>query len=495
MAAGTPSPSALSLEVAAGPDRGARLALSVGTVVVGRDPTCDLVLSDAKSSRRHAEITLLEDGQVFVRDLGSRNGTRLGGQVLGERAAWRPGQPLAIGDDVIVLAASARPAEVAVGAAPSAAPRTVDEQPHRAAPADVPGRSQSAVQRILLQRSVRRANLLAGLAVVASIVVVGVLVSGVTNRRVPTVAEIAEGVRPSTVLVVTEVGGKPTSKGTGWAYDAQAGLLVTNNHVVNGGTSFKVGVGQREFPATLVGTAPCEDLAVLRVSGTTNLKTIALGSQGDLQPGATTVALGYPLNASMLDDLVVAQGVVSVVQTRWTIEAPDVPLYPNLIQTTAAINPGNSGGPLVDDRLRLIGVNSAGISSLQNSNYAIGVDRVKEIVPQLTQGHSIARTGAGFTEYLTKSRLAETRVVNTLASIGLPAQTGIFIASAEPGTSAASGLGELPVLLTKVNGTEVGGSLQGYCRAVGSAREGDAVTFTVYRPGNADPIDVRLTLE
>ena len=78
-----------------------------------------------------------------------------------------------------------------------------------------------------------------------------------------------------------------------------------------------------------------------------------------------------------------------------------MPQYPNVLQTDAAINPGNSGGPLVNTDGELVGVNSAGITDLggrtiQGQGYAIGVDRVKEIVPTLRQGRSIGWTGLGF---------------------------------------------------------------------------------------------------
>jgi S1-C subfamily serine protease len=159
--------------------------------------------------------------------------------------------------------------------------------------------------------------------------------------------------------------------------------------------------------------------------------------------------------------------VVAQVKTDFREEAVDVPFYPNVIQTDAAINPGNSGGPLLNDEAELVGVNSAGIGDRQNENYAIGVDRVKEITATLREGRSLAWTGMNF-EYVALEE-------------GEPPL--VAVSSAVPGTAADfEGFGELEELtiLTSVNGEQVN-SLQSYCAAVSNGTQGDTATFEYAR--------------
>jgi S1-C subfamily serine protease len=159
-----------------------------------------------------------------------------------------------------------------------------------------------------------------------------------------------------------------------------------------------------------------------------------------------------------------------------------------VIQTDAAINPGNSGGPLVDQEMRLVGVNSAGITllggrTIQGQGYAIGVDRVKEIVPTLREGRSIGWTGMGLS-YPTARRLRR---------LGLPPVDGLLITTTVPGTPAAeAGFGRSPVLIVEIDGRRVGGALPEYCRAVGDAMAGDEASFTVFVAGQDRPQVVRV---
>jgi S1-C subfamily serine protease len=169
----------------------------------------------------------------------------------------------------------------------------------------------------------------------------------------------------------------------------------------------------------------------------------------------------------------------------------DVPHYPNVVQTDAAINPGNSGGPLVDTAKRLVGVNSAGITLLggrdvQGQGYAIGVDRVKEVVPLLRSGRSPGWTGMGFVHVTDPSAVAA-----ELRAAGLPAQPGLVVTHAVPGSPAAdAGFGRSPVLVTEVNGQAMDGSLAAYCSAIDDGDDGGEATFTVVEAGATSPTTV-----
>ena len=196
-------------------------------------------------------------------------------------------------------------------------------------------------------------------------------------------------------------GGARAGNGTGWVLDAEEGLIVTNAHVVDAGETFQVGTEESLSDAEVVGVAPCDDLAVLRVSETEGLESLKLGSQDSISQGDQVVAIGYPTNASPNDELQATEGIVSVVEQTFDVpNDPFVQLYPNVIQTDAPINPGNSGGPLIDSNGNLVGVNTLIFrgrrGEIEGQGYAIGVDRVAEVVEGLRDGDSQAWLGFAF---------------------------------------------------------------------------------------------------
>jgi len=461
----------LWLTIRSGEARGTTASVGEGRTVMGRAEDCDLVIPDERVSRRHAAIEDLPDGRASLVDLGSGNGTFVNGRRV-ESAVLEGREQIQIGDTVLT---SSR------GALPKAATALGDSPPTR-----------SAVQRLLLQRSVRRVTLISGAAVAAVAVLAVLLVSGVLgggDGTAKAVQRAVKGAKPSTVVINAGQAGSLSESGTGWVLDARAGLIVTNAHVVNGRGGLQAGVEGELRKASLVGISPCEDLAVLRVEDPSGLKSLPLGRQSDLALGEPVVAVGYPKDASLETNLTSTTGVVSVVRTAFRERVLDHPRFPNLVQTDAAINPGNSGGPLLDLDGRLIGVTSAGRTIapdgriVQGQNYAIGVDRVKEIVGVLRKGQSMEWTGAGF-EYLTPADLRRRH---------LPA--GLLISQATPGTPAAkAGLGGGKNLLVAVNGQPVDNSLASYCDALQGAA-GRSVKFSVLARGASRPRQVRLALE
>jgi S1-C subfamily serine protease len=278
------------------------------------------------------------------------------------------------------------------------------------------------------------------------------------------------------VLVQAMRGGERAGTGSGWVLDARAGLIVTNAHVVNMGTNFRAGLLARAQPAQLVAVAPCEDLAVLRVPSVQGLQSMELGpSQSQLKLGQTVVAVGFPQSATPDSHLTSTTGSISVARLTFKDIALDVPQYPDVVQTDAAINVGNSGGPLVDLQGRLVGVNSAGRTdadgrAVQAQGFAIGIDRVRQIVPQLRSGHSIGWMGVGF-EYPSAPALAKE---------GLP--PGLLVSHVVPGSPAArAGFGKDPILITAINGKQIDNTLAAYCEVVRASQPGQPVELTVMR--------------
>lgn len=189
---------------------------------------------------------------------------------------------------------------------------------------------------------------------------------------------------------------RPSGTGTGFVWDQQ-GHIVTNYHVVEGYKSAKVRLSdQRIFEADVVGASPRHDLAVLKLRNTKDLPpAVKIGSSHDLKVGQTVLAIGNPFGL----DHTLTTGVVSALGRSIDGEGQGNTME-DLIQTDAAINPGNSGGPLLDSSGRVIGVNVAIYSPSGASagiGFAIPVDTVNRVVPQLVQNGRYIRPVLGIT--------------------------------------------------------------------------------------------------
>ncbi|MEA2496336.1 MAG: hypothetical protein QOJ29_4247 [Thermoleophilaceae bacterium] len=481
----------LQLTIINGDQAGRTIELNEAELVFGRGSEAGVTLQDANVSRRHASIRGNGDGTAELRDLGSANGTFVNGDRV-ETGTLRGGEQVQMGDTVLhvqggdedSMATNFKPQRVVQEGRPSdsAVVRALrNSSVMRSLRAD------SAIQRLVIAPELKRTRYMTlaalGVALLAVVGLGAVVLFGGGNSVQDAVAKV----EPSTVLVVPQRDGQPNGNGSGWVYDAKRGLIVTNAHVVNDGETFKVSAGNKLVPARVVAVAPCEDLAVLRVAETAGLTSIQLGSQAALELGDTVVAVGFPQSASASADLTSTAGVVSVVKTTYSEEALDIPRYPNVLQTDAAINPGNSGGPLVDLDGRLVGVNSAGRTisqsgrTIQGQSFAIGVDRVKQVLPTLTSGHSLAWIGANF-RYPSQEQLAKQ---------GLP--SGIYIDGAVAGSPAAkSGLGSEAALLTAVNGRPTANTLAGWCSATSGLKSGSNATLDVIPPGARKPETIRV---
>ncbi len=186
----------------------------------------------------------------------------------------------------------------------------------------------------------------------------------------------------------------PQGSGTGIIWDHQ-GHIVTNFHVVEAGSSFMVQFAGRAqaVPADFVGGAPEYDLAVLKVDlPAADLRPVLVGRSADLRVGQTVHAIGNPFGL----DQTLTSGVVSALGR--VLRARGGRLIEDCIQTDAAINPGNSGGPLLDSAGRLIGVNTAIYSEVQQSagiGFAIPVDTVNWVVARLIETGRVTRPTLG----------------------------------------------------------------------------------------------------
>lgn len=168
-----------------------------------------------------------------------------------------------------------------------------------------------------------------------------------------------------------------TSVGSGFVIHAE-GYIVTNAHVVAQTAERKVIFADgREFDAQIVAADPTRDLAVLKVESDQPLQTLRLGRSDDLMIGETVIAIGNPLGYQNT----VTAGVISAIDRELAFRRGMK--LSGLIQTDASINPGNSGGPLLNVLGELIGVNTAIRGDAQNIGFAIPVDQLREVLPDL----------------------------------------------------------------------------------------------------------------
>jgi S1-C subfamily serine protease len=270
-------------------------------------------------------------------------------------------------------------------------------------------------------------------------------------------------------------GGGGGASGSGFLIDGQ-GHVVTNEHVVDAGSRYTVRFGEDGDPlaAKLVGKDPSTDLAVLEVDPqkiSAETKPLELAASSDLRPGDAAIAIGSPFGLSGT----VTTGVISALDRE--IESPNGFPISGVLQTDAAINPGNSGGPLLDAQGRVIGVNSqiASGSAQQNSGvgFAVPVDTIKDVVPQLIGGGNIERAYLGVSTGQVQTQ--DGAVVLSIAQGGPAAGTDL-----RPGDRIVDLAGRAikePADLSS---------------AVLDHKPGDRVKLTVERNGDRRTIDVQL---
>ena len=185
----------------------------------------------------------------------------------------------------------------------------------------------------------------------------------------------------------------PRGSGSGFIWDDR-GHIVTNFHVIANASRINVVMAdQKEYDAKVQGVDPDHDLAVLKIEARPgDLSPVRVGQSGALQVGQKVLAIGNPFGL----DHTLTTGVVSALGR--TISSMSNRNIDGVIQTDAAINPGNSGGPLLDSAGRLIGVNTQIVSpsgAFAGIGFAVPVDTVKRVVPQLIEFGKLIRPGFG----------------------------------------------------------------------------------------------------
>ena len=265
--------------------------------------------------------------------------------------------------------------------------------------------------------------------------------------------------------------GTQQAQGSGFVYDDE-GHIVTNQHVVDGAQSVSVTFWNgKSYDATVVGSDPSTDLAVLKVDAPASLLSpLQLADSSELEVGDSVIAIGSPFGLEQT----VTTGIVSALHRQ--ITAPNSFAIDDAIQTDAAINHGNSGGPLLDLSGKVVGVNSQ-IESESGGNDGIGFavpsDTVETIAAALIADGSVEHAYLG------------------VATEDVAGSAGATISEVRAGTPAAEAGLENGDVVTKVDETSVD-SADELRRLIDAKDPGDSVELTVRRDGETLTLEVTL---
>ena len=264
--------------------------------------------------------------------------------------------------------------------------------------------------------------------------------------------------------------------GSGVIVDAR-GYILTNAHVVEGAVDIEVRLSDdRKFPATLVGSDPKTDLAVVKIDpGSSALPPAVLGDSDKLRIGQWAIAIGNPFGL----DRTVTVGIISATgRTR-----VGVATYEAFIQTDASINPGNSGGPLLNLDGRVIGINTAIVSSGQGIGFAIPINMAREVMNQLIVKGRVVRGWLGISIQDLTDELA--------AGFGVSAKSGVLVADVlKDGPAEAAGMKAGDIIV------EMGGApikeVTDLQKRVAAIAPGRAAALTVLRDRKPTKLTVKI---
>jgi len=275
-----------------------------------------------------------------------------------------------------------------------------------------------------------------------------------------------------------------TGTGSGFVWDKN-GHIVTNYHVVQGANSCLVRLADgEEYEADLTGIYPEKDIAVLHISASKEkLTPIDVGVSRDLQVGQSVLAIGNPYGY----DFSLTTGVVSALHRQ--IRSVANRTIQGVIQTDAAINPGNSGGPLLDSAGRLIGMNTQIVTpsgAYAGIGFAIPVDTINRIVPQLIANGRIIRPGLGVSVHGGISKQ-----LGGVAIIGVVKDSGAYEAGLQPATLNRLGRIELGDVITAIAGAPTPDE-DSLLNALERHTVGETVEVTILRQGKTIAVPVKL---
>ena len=276
------------------------------------------------------------------------------------------------------------------------------------------------------------------------------------------------------------------SNGSGFVVSGD-GYVVTNYHVIENGSSYKITLNTEEYDASVVGYDLYSDIAVLKINNADKqFDAVVLGDSNTIKVGEMAIAIGSPLGAKLNNSVTV--GYISALEREITSNSHTL----TMIQTDAAINPGNSGGPLLNSSGQVIGINTmkstiAGYDDYGNTistdgiSFAIPISDALPIITEIIETGKYQRPGIGITYYTIDS---ETSRRNNISQ-------GLLIRNVLSDSPASNAGLQVDDIITAIDGKEIK-SATDLNNVLDTKKVGDKITITVNRKGNN--VDVELTL-
>ncbi len=274
---------------------------------------------------------------------------------------------------------------------------------------------------------------------------------------------------------------KVSSLGSGFVIDGKEGLIVTNNHVIDGADEIIINFhdGSKLKVDKVIGKDAKADLALLKVTPKKPLADVKFGSSANLEVGDWVMAIGNPFGLGGS----VTVGIISA-KSRDINSGP----YDDYLQTDAAINKGNSGGPLFNMNGDVVGVNTAIISPTGGSigiGFAVPSDTVVSVIDQLKQFGETRRGWLGVKIQTVTEDIAET--------LGVPENTGALVSAVTPDSPAAKGGLELGDVILKFDGKDVT-TMRGLPKIVAQTPIGKSIDVEVLRKGEKKTVQIAVGL-
>ena len=306
------------------------------------------------------------------------------------------------------------------------------------------------------------------------------------SEELPSIADVVAQVKPSVVAITTEVTVRDffnrqftqEGAGSGWIID-ESGIIVTNNHVVEGASSITVTTDDgTNYTADIdsVATDPLNDLAILKIDAE-GLPALNRGCATDLRVGDWVIAIGNALGQGIR----ATEGIVSRKNVSLPVDQGQT-LY-DLLETSAAINPGNSGGPLVNLAGEVVGITSAKIAQIgvEGMGYAISIDTACPIIEELVTTGYVVRPWLGVGLY-TVNQIA-------VSQLGLSVEEGVVLLQVvENGPAYDAGLRENDVIV-KINDEEVL-TVEEFTRVLYAVEIGESIEITYWRGNSKSTVSV-----
>lgn len=268
---------------------------------------------------------------------------------------------------------------------------------------------------------------------------------------------------------------------------SEDGYIVTNNHVVENADEINITLpNKKSYKATVVGTDPSSDLAVIKIDAR-GLPYLVYGNSDEMKLGQWVLAIGYPLTL----DVTVTAGIISAKSRNIGINDRNGEVknpVESFIQTDAAVNPGNSGGALINTNGELIGINSAIASptgSYAGYSYAIPVNIVKKVVNDIIKYGTVQRAFIGIS-YASENLTDEQKKAE-----GIKDGEGVYVLEVPEGGAAKVAGIKKGDFITKINGVKVGSGPE-MVEQVARYKPGDKVSITYTRDGKENTVPVIL---